>query len=258
MGLGENLFYALSEKFGDYAYGLAIALAAYIFTLYMLDANDWKSTGGAVFLDISILTIITGLVLLVLLIADKYPYGMVCLFALFNPLWLLAIKIVFYGGIDTRVYVSWLSGPLFFMSVAAALAWTIWVFYDVDNQWNTVARMEAAERTGCEPNYDLNPDCRMEDGSDETCFYLAESEGKQVLVFPEGCSQTCTSVYNECLNGFILWIGPVLVSMTMFFLSFFCTFFRTEGAKEKDILNFGKVSLLFVIAISIAVPFKLR
>lgn len=249
MGLGEQLFYTLSERFGDYAYGLALALSGYAFTLYMLDANEWDSKLGSLVLDFSVISVVTGIVLLVLLIADMYPYGMVCLFALFNPLWLLAVKIVFYSSVDTRVYVSWLSGPLFFISVAAALAWTIWVFFDVDNQWNTVARIVAAERSSCEPNYEVYPECRSEVGSEDTCFYIEEQRGTQMIIFPEGCSQSCTSVYSECLNGFILWIGPVLVSMTMFFLSFFCTFFRTEGAKEKDVLNFGKVWLFILVAI---------
>jgi len=249
MGLGEQLFYTLSERFGDYAYGLALALAGYAFILYMLDANEWDSKLGSLVLDFSVISVVTGIVLLVLLIADMYPYGMVCLFALFNPLWLLAVKIVFYSSVDTRVYVSWLSGPLFLVSVAAALAWTIWVFFDVDNQWNTVARIEAAERSSCEPNYEVYPECRSKVGSEDTCFYVEEQRGTQMIIFPEGCSQSCTSVYSECLNGFILWIGPVLVSMTMFFLSFFCTFFRTEGAKEKDVLNFGKVWLFILVAI---------
>eukprot|EP00985_Skeletonema_marinoi_P027705 scaffold23155_cov183-Skeletonema_marinoi.AAC.1 len=123
-----------------------------------------------------------------------------------------------------------------------------WVFVDPENQWSLLKRMESAEQSGCVPNYEEYPDCRkggVNSTQEQTCFFIENGE----LVFPEGCDQSCTGVYNDCTNGFILWVGPVLVGMTMFFLSFFCTFLRTEGTKEKDIFNFGKVWLFILFAI---------
>eukprot|EP00970_Alexandrium_tamarense_P018467 scaffold13340_cov212-Alexandrium_tamarense.AAC.22 len=248
MGLGENIYYAIADEMGHYAFGLALGLATFIFALYMLDADEWESKVGSIFLDVSILGIVCCFVLLVLFIADQFPYGMVCLFALFNPLWLLTVKLLFYGNKSTRVFVSWLSGPLFFVSLLVGLSWLVWVFSDAENQWNEIARIEAAERAQCTPKYDLYPDCRAEEAPEETCFYIEKVDGREHIIFPEGCNHSCTNVYDGCLNGFILWVGPVLISMTMFFLSFFCTFFRTEGAREKDILNFGKVWIFILFA----------
>ena len=227
MGFGEEVYYAIADEFGEYANTLAYGLAIFIFVLYMLDADQWSSMIGTVILDFSVLIVVAGFVLLVLLLAYQFPYGMVCLFALFNPLWLLTVKLVVYTGKSTRVFVSWLSGPLFTLSALIGLTWALWVFADPSHQWNEVARINAASYSQCEPNYELYPDCKTE-GSNETCFYMETVNGRDNLIFPEGCSQSCTNVYDDCLNGFILWVGPVLVSMTMFFLSFFCTFFR-EG-----------------------------
>lgn len=227
MGFGEDIYYKIAIEIGENAYGLALILAVFVFALYMLDADEWTSHCGSIFLDISILGIVCGVVLLVLLIADDFPYGMVCLFAVFHPLWLLALKLMFYGAKETRTFVSWLSGPLFFISVLIVVAWMAWVFSDPDNGWNDVARVVAAERTGCAPNYENYPDCRKDSGSEETCFYVEKGGGKEEFVFPDECDRTCTKVYDDCLNGFILWVGPVLISMTTFFLSFFCTFLRT-------------------------------
>ncbi|KAL7531828.1 hypothetical protein ACHAXR_005796 [Thalassiosira sp. AJA248-18] len=259
MGFGEQIYYSIAIEMGQHAYGLALGLAVIILVLYMLDADEWTSQAGSIFLDLCILAIVCGFVFLVLLIADLFPYGMVCLFAVFHPLWLLALKLMFYDWKDTRVFVSWLSGPLFFTSILIIAAWTAWVFSDPDNEWNIVANMVAAERTGCVPDYEEYPECRKEAGSEETCFYVEKSEGKESLVFPDGCDQSCTDVYNDCLNGFILWVGPVLVSMTSFFLSFFCTFLRTgksrfnieapkKGAREKDVLNFGAIWIFILFA----------
>ncbi|KAL7433449.1 hypothetical protein ACHAXM_003585, partial [Skeletonema potamos] len=252
MGLGENIYYVISDKFGDYAYGLALGLFIFGLGLYLFDAECWgEGEGGSIIgivLDICTMIIMLGVVLLVLCIADQFPYGMVCLFAIFQPLCLLAVKLIFYADVDTRVYVSWLSGPLFLTSLCTGIAWMIWVFSDPDNQWNLLVRTQSAERSGCMPNYEEYPDCRrggMNSTQEDTCFFIEND----ALVFPEECEQSCTGVYNDCSNGFILWVGPVLVSMTIFFLSFFCTFLRTDGTKEKDIFNFGKVWLFMLLAI---------
>jgi len=248
MGFGEQIYYTLAIEMGHYGYALAAALAAFIFFLYMFDADEWSSHCGSVLLDVCVLFIVCGSVLLVLLIADQFPEGMVCLFAVFHPLWLLALKLMCYAHKDTRAFVSWLSGPLLVTSLSVAIAWVAWVFSDPDNEWNIVARVVAAERTGCEPQFEDYPDCRKEPGSEETCFYVEKSDGKEEIIFPEGCDWECTKVYATCPNGFILWVGPVLISMTTFFLSFFCTFLRTEGAREKDVLNFGIIWIFILFA----------
>ena len=88
-----------------------------------------------------------------------------------------------------------------------------------------------------------------QDGSGGTCFYVDYTNERQELVFPDNCDQMCLNVYNDCANGFILWAGPVLMCLSMIFLSFFCTFLRSEGTGEDDIFNFGKLwfFVLFIL-----------
>lgn len=248
MGLGEDIYFVISDKFGEHAYILALGLFGFVVGLYMLDAECWSGKLAKGVLKVCIMVIVLGVVLLTLCIADQFPYGMVCLFAIFQPLWLLGVKLVCYKELDSRVFVSWLSGPLFLTSLCTGVAWMVWVFSNPENQWNLLVRMELAEQSGCIPNYEEYPNCRsggMNSTQEETCFSIENG----VLEFPEGCDQSCTGVYNDCTSHFILWVGPVLVGMTMFFLSFFCTFLRTEGTKEKDIFNFGKLWLFILFAI---------
>ena len=92
MGFGEHLYFVVADQFGEYASTLAIIVVSYIFVLYMLDADEWSTTLGTLVLDVSILVIVAGIIFLILLVAHKYPYGMLCLFAVFNPLWLLIVR----------------------------------------------------------------------------------------------------------------------------------------------------------------------
>lgn len=241
MGFGEAFYYTLSNQFGDYSQYLAGILLISAFLFYILDIDEWSSKLGKVVCYLTSSVIFLGFILLVMLVSNDYPYGIITMFALFNPLWLLVVKSIFYRTRDTRLFVSWLSGPLLLISVLIAGTFIGWVFWSSENQWNSVTKVEAAERTGCAANFEEYPNCINEDGTGEACFYLDNSEGRSELTFPDGCDQMCINVYSECSNGLILWSGPVLMCLTMIFLCFFCTFLRTGGTGEKDIFNFGKI-----------------
>ena len=202
---------------------LAGGLIVSVFLFYILDIDEWNSKVGNLFRIFSVSLIFLSFVLLVMLVSNQYPYGIITLFALFNPLWLLIVKTLFYRSKDTRTFVSWLSGPLFFVGILTAITFVTWVFLDSGNAWNKVTRVEAAERTGCVPDYEDYPNCISQDGSKETCFYTYESE----LIFPDNCEQTCLNVYSKCVNGIVLWAGPLMMCLSLLFLSFFCTFLRT-------------------------------
>lgn len=172
-------------------------------------------------------------VLWILLISNDVPYGIITMFAILNPLWLLLVKNVFYRGRDTRVFVGWLSNPLLVVTAMTGVAFLVWVVLSPHNQWNEVTKIEAAQRTGCAADFEEYPGCysnateysidNSTDSGDMTCFYLEENE----LVFPEGCDKACVGVYSGCLNGLILWAGPLLMCLSMMFLGLFCRFLRT-------------------------------
>jgi len=242
MGFGESFYYALSHEFGGYAYMFAGALGISGFFFFIFDIDEWNSTLGNIFRFLSVSAMFSVFVLIVILVSNEVTFGIITLFALLIPLWLLMVMSLFYRGKDTRTFVSWLSGPLLLISLLTTLSFIIWVLSDYSNEWNRVTEVEAAQQTGCAANFEKYPNCISEDGSGDTCFYVDYSGGWQELVFPENCDKTCLNVYDACSNGFMLWAGPVLMCLSMLFLSFFCTFLRTEGStSEKDMFNFGKL-----------------
>lgn len=249
MGFGESFYYALSNEFGGYAYIFAGILAITGFFFYILDIGEWNSAVGNMIRFTFTMFMFAIFVIIVLLVSNEHPFGLISLYALFNPLWMLGVKNIFYRKRDARTFVSWLSGPLLLISLLTIASFIVWVCLNYDNQWNDVTKVEAAIRTGCEANFDDYPTCMSDDGSGTTCFYVDYDSEPQELLFSENCDHSCTNVYNGCSNGFILWAGPVLMCLSMLFLSFFCTFLRTEGTDEEDIFNFGKLwfFMLFVI-----------
>ena len=228
MGFGEYFYYALSHKFGEYAYLFAgsVAIAGVFF--YIFDIGEWNTVVGNIIRFMCTAVMFSVFTITVMLKSNEYPFGLISLFALFNPMWLLMVKSLFYREFNARTFVSWLSGPLFFVSLLTVAAFTVWIFLDRDNEWNDTTKVEAAIRTECEPNFIDNPNCVSEDGSGATCFYVDNSStALPALIFPETCDRTCLNVYSACSTGFIVWYGPVLMGLSLLFHSFFCTFLRT-------------------------------
>ena len=171
-----------------------------------------------------------GLFLLwILLVSNEIPYGITAMFALVLPLWLLMIKNVFYRSMDTRVFFGWVGGPLLLLTFMTSVAFLVWVAVSPSNQWNEVTKVQAAEGTGCQADFEEYPGCYSNftygnsTEQEETCFYLEEV----ALVFPEGCGKECLGVYSGCSNGLILWAGPLLMCLSMMFLGLFCRFLKT-------------------------------
>ena len=211
MGFGESFYYQLSYQFGGYAYIFAGILIISGFFFYILDVGEWNSAIGNVFRFCAASGMFITFVILIMLVSNEHPFGLISLFALFNPLWMLMVKSLFYKTRDARTFLSWLSGPLLLVALLTVGAFIGWICADYDNEWNTVTKVEAAERTGCEANYKNYENCMSQDGSGSTCFYVDYTNERQELVFPENCDQMCLNVYNDCANGFILWAGPVLM-----------------------------------------------
>ena len=210
-----------------YAFYLAAALTVFIFSLYLLDFSYWDSKMGKILRKIYWAIFITGNMLLCLFLSGEYPYMPICVFAVITPLWLNLVKQLVYTEKDARVFVSWLSGPLFFISLLTFFVWLTWTFLDDLNEWNEVTRLALAEQTGCDANFEDFPNCTAIE-SEEVCYELWYSSVEPpTIIFPPGCDETCVGVYDDCINPFILWVGPLLMSICTFFLSFFSTFLRT-------------------------------
>jgi hypothetical protein len=226
MGWGENFYFALSIKYGGHADVFASMLALFGFVFYIFDIGEWNTTIGGMFRFTSIAAMFILFVISVTLISNKHPYGLISLFAICNPLWLLMVKSLFYKQNNARTFVCGLSGPLLLVGMFTIAAFVVWIFHDQDDELNDIARVNAAIETGCMPDFSKHLNCVSKDGG--TCFSLDDSTTPQTLIYPENCSKMCLEVYSECSNGFILWIGPVFIGLSLLFHSFFCTFLRTR------------------------------
>lgn len=227
MGFGESFYYALSHsQFADYSWVLAGGLVLAGLFFYLLDISEWNGIVGRVVRGLFGAAAFAVFVLLVLLVSNEFPAGVLALFALINPLWLLACRTLFYRAREARTFASWLSGPLLLVAALTAASFVAWVAADFSNGLNSVTRVEAAERTGCPPDTESYPACAAGDGVNGVCFYVDYAEEHEGLVFPDGCDHACLKVYSACANGFILWSGPVDICLSMLFLSYVCTFLR--------------------------------
>ncbi len=235
MGFGESFYYALSNEFGGYASIFAAFLLISGFFFYILDIGEWNTAVGKLFRGLWITVMFIAFVIAVMLVSNRHPVGLISLYPLFNPLWMLMVKSLFYKDRDARSFISGLSGPLLLVSLCTVVAFIVWIVSDDDNQWNSVTKVEAALGTGCQANFEDYPNCVNEDGSGGTCFSVDYSTDPQ-LVFPENCDRLCLNVYSDCSNGFILWCGPVLMCLSLLFLSFFCTFLRAGKSSSSGVV----------------------
>ena len=244
MGIGVSTYYYLSENFEQYAYMLGMALGAFVFILYLLDFSYWVSSFGTFCRYLSAGVVLVGLCVFILFVSGEYPYGPISLFTVVVPIWFIFLNnLPFFDSVPTRTYISQFSGPLITVSFLVLISWITWTLWSDENEWNLVLRLEQAENSGCEPDFTDLPDCRLPNTTDQVCFIIDGTTSN--ITFPEGCSNACTDVFDACLNTFILWVGPLLVSISYMFLSFFSTFLRSTSS-EQDILNFGKLWALLL------------
>jgi len=251
MGYGLTTFYYLSKYYEQHSFELGGSLAGFAFLLYLLDCYYWQSKLGRFMRMLSVAIIVIGVAVLVCFISATHPYGPISIYVVLMPLWLVLIRRVFYRHISMRTFVPWLSGPLFLNSVLVLAAWITWTWWDPDNKWILANRLADAEVSGCRPDLVTYPICENKDitSDNEVCFSI---ENNQLPVWTFDCPRTCIKVWDTCFNQFIVWVGPFLVSLGLFFLCFFATFLRSGGTVQQEAVKFAKIwgFLLFTMWIS--------
>ena len=92
MAYGTIAFYYLAKQYGEYASYVAIAIGTFVTTLYILDFDRWQGRAGDFFRKVGWVIFNLSVALLVLLTADSYAYGPICLFSFVTPMWLVLMK----------------------------------------------------------------------------------------------------------------------------------------------------------------------
>ena len=232
------------EKYADYLY---TELLAFLFVLYLLDCHHWSSCVGIWCRRLCILTAVIFTNLLVLCTSGSRPYAPISLMLVMTPLLLALIRIVFYPRVNAREYASWLTGPLYLISILTFLTWIIWTLWSDNHEWSIIRGISEAARAGCQPDFEEYPDCQDEDTGD-VCFVVDE-DNLSITFDDYYCDESCTQVYDSCLNTFMIWVGPFLVSVGFLFLCFFASFIRGGGKNpDTDSLKFLKVWMFLVFA----------
>jgi len=246
MGFGLTTFYYISDNYEQYGPILGAGIGAVVFFLYLFDCYYWSSSTGIFLRKISLGTLVVAIALLNLCLAGVFPYGPISLFLILSAGWMVLIGQLFYSNVESRVFVSWLSGPLFFVAMVSFVSWLVWALYKDENEWNSVIQIAEAEKSGCEPDFDSYPDLDCQDNNGKVCF-AADIE-TNTLKFDDGCDERCVEVLSGCANSFIIWVGPFLVSLGYIFLSYFATFLRKGSSPEQEAAKFAQIWLFLLFA----------
>mmetsp|Transcript_20090 Transcript_20090/g.29612 ORF Transcript_20090/g.29612 Transcript_20090/m.29612 type:complete len:857 (+) Transcript_20090:192-2762(+) len=239
MGYGLTTYYYLSEYVEGYASYLGLALGTGAFLLYLFDCYYWTSDIGIFLRKLFIGIIVLGTAVFTLFTSGRYPYGPIAIFVVLVSMWLVVIGRVVYKDVNPKIYVSWLSGPLFFNAVVVFVAWFVWTMLKDENEWSLILSLAEAEESGCEPDYSVYPDIDCSDGNGGVCF-TADIDSN-TLTFADGCDEMCTEVFTGCYNTFIIWVGPLLVSLGLLFLSFLASFLRSGSSPEQETTKFVQI-----------------
>lgn len=246
MGFGLNTFYYISDNYQQYGVILGSGIGASAFLLYLFDCAYWSSKTGILLRKIFVGTLIVAIAMLNLCMAGAYPHGPISLFVILSAAWMIIAKKLFYSNTEPRVFVSWLSGPFFFVAMASFASWLAWTLFKDENEWNLIISIAEAEQSGCKPNFDRYPNLNCQNDDGEVCF-AADLE-TNTLTFEDDCDEICVEVLSGCANSFIIWVGPFLVSLGYIFLSFFATFLRKGSSAEQETTKFAQVWLFLLFA----------
>jgi len=250
MGYGVSVYQFFSTHFEPYAIIIGPVIGIFVFILYILDFQYWKSPSGKLARRVSVLIIVVAMITLLLSVSGNHPYSPINVYLVTTAMWLTLVKTFLYTETPMKNYVAWLSGPLFFNSILAAMAWFIWVFSDKENEWTIDVKLSNAKQTGCEPVFEDLEYCRANNGTGtDPCFF--DQDGLYVG-FSDSCGINCRRVYEPCLNTFMIWAGPFLVSSGLLFLSFFTTFVSRKVSAEEEMARFAKVWVILLFAVWVA------
>jgi len=246
MGYGMSTYYYLSENYSQYGSTLFGGIVGFSFILYLLDCHYWVSPMGVILRRVFVSTLVFAISVLGFVMSGQYPFFPGSLFIVYTTVWMTSIQKVLYKDVQPRTYVSWLSGPLFTVSVITFIAWLAWTFAKDENEWSEIMSLAESETSGCQPDFDKYPDCEGDDGG--VCW-TADTESN-TLVYGDDCEEKCTQVFESCYNTFLIWAGPFMCSLGLLFLSFFATFLRSNAKNpEHDTSKFARVWMFLLFAV---------
>lgn len=279
IGEGVTQLSAQDDTSQDIASTCSSAVGLIMAVLYLLDFSSWTSALGR-FVRVSSLVIVAVLIATYLLLTAKIsPSGLIILYTLGTVAWFIATKHMIYFKTDFRDYVSWLTGPLLFSSLATFAVFIWWVNSDRDNTWNqenivryakmygwddklTAEEYVTLNLEGCYSKYsEINAtyaqnapgerDFSLDDLKLEKpltpCMTLSNVSGTSTY-FSEDCPMYCSKIYTSCTVSFIIWATPMIMGVVLFFLSFVCGFLNPESSANAP-TTFSKIFIMLLFGL---------
>ena len=210
IGEGRKV-YKFARNNNEWQYYLVGGSCSAVLLLWVLDADLWN---GCVMSRVrqGFLVIIAGAFSCgVILYAESYPYGPLCLFVVGLPVYLIC----FYQAwltetVHIRYYMGALPYPLLLCSGIVMVYWVNWTWQD-DNSWTEDTRIEYARDVGCE----------LEDDDDD---------------------------YSSCLDAFMIWFSPFAVAGATGLMGLI-TYVLDDNEEHKSPKYFGYAFLVILFAL---------
>jgi hypothetical protein len=222
-----------------YALGALLILAG----LKLLDSHLWTSPRLLAAKRCSFGAVLFLAALSILFSAGKHPYGPISMYALGFPVWLAVAKTVLLNA-KFSLFVTWLPGPLFLLSLSIFAYWIHWTWSGATgqelsgagtNEWSIDVRNRYAQDIRCQPNFADYPEC-------ESLYDKATHEWRTDL------RHTCTEVYDTCLDAFFIWAMPLFVSLYLFFLSHMSVYVKIDDLNAAP-QGFSRLIMLLVFGL---------
>jgi len=213
IGIGLEVSHGSSEtKTAAYQLFVAVAIGVLIGYLFDFDIKKTPFLSEAFVFALVIMAVIAMVLM--------GGIGPVCVFTLAIPTLFLGLKFVFFKNIPTMRYIRNKHALLVTegsIVLALFIAWVASSVYDptgFGNLWDGDTRVSYADAVGCEPDYEIHPECMNQDNG-LPCFFNAN---KTEIEFSHECKTECIGVYNECTNAFVVWINPALAGLSLIVL----------------------------------------
>jgi len=192
--------------------------------------------------------------------ASDYAYAPLMVFMIAMPPYLIGFRLTIFKE-NFRLYVSWLPGPLFILALTWFVWWLVWCLSGSPHEWTPANRNRIAFGIRCPPNFDSFPKCENHYvGKTWNCSFEGVEETKSLEACPTFLNAPdtpydCSEVYDTCLDAFLIWSTPFLVSLVYFFFSFIFAFLNPdhkEATPQAFMKTFMMICFMFWVASSLA------
>ena len=242
------------EDKASYAVGGVIFL---VFFMYIFDANLWhtaddcmSSSTGKILQMIGFCAVLAGSLVALLMLIGEHPWGPLCVFTVFLPLYIIGIRQVFYSDrekVNDRTFAKWIYIVLMSLGTSLSVLSLGWAMSSEENSWDNETRAIYSYEAGCTPDFSENAACQDDNG--EPCFF---NSAKTSVNFDNNCSSQCVDIYDDCTCAFIIWANPALSGVSILVLGGMVGYLLDESTLKDNVNQEEKMNDKLTLIIKLA------